>query len=444
MQNVNEYLNKILSKNDTIVVACSGGPDSMFLLYTLICLKKDYNLSIICAHVNHNVRKESDAEAIFVQNYCKDHDVVFEYKKITEPIEDNFHNGSRTIRYEFFYDLVRKYDAKYLMTAHHGDDLVETILMRLTRGTTLIGYSGFNKMIRKENFIIVRPLVYLTKKQIEDYDIENDIPFVTDLSNTKPKYTRNRYRLTVLPFLKQEDANIHLKYLKYSEKIEECCDFINNITKKEMDKVYKDGNLDINKFNKIDIFIQKSIIERILSSIYNDDLFYITDKHVELIISLIKSEKTNAKINLPNNIVVKKRYDKCVFGKENEDSTNYCYEFKDYILINNKYEINRIEVTDDNSNNCLKLNSSEIKLPLIIRNRRESDTIEIKNLKGHKKIKDIFIDEKIDIEERNAIPLVTDNDNNILWIPGIKKSKYDKSFTEKYDIILKYIKKEEN
>ena len=229
-----------LKDNDTIVLGNSGGPDSMCLLSILLLLCDKIKLNIVCAHVNHNVRVESASEKDFLMNYCKEKNVAFESMIIEKYGDDNFHNEARKIRYNFFYEIVKKYDANYLMTAHHGDDLMETILMRIVRGSTLKGYSGFEKIVDYGSFKLVRPLVYITKADALDYDIKNGIPYVIDKSNFKSKYTRNRYRMKVLPFLKEEDSNVHEKFIKFSETLLEYDSFINKEINKILKKVYKD------------------------------------------------------------------------------------------------------------------------------------------------------------------------------------------------------------
>ena len=132
---INFLINVVkIKEKDTIVVGNSGGPDSMFLMTLLINLSKKYDLKLICAHVNHNIRKESEEEQVFLMNYCQENNITFEVMKIEKYGDDNFHNQARNFRYNFFEDIVKKYDANYLMTAHHGDDLIETILMRIVRG----------------------------------------------------------------------------------------------------------------------------------------------------------------------------------------------------------------------------------------------------------------------------------------------------------------------
>ena len=137
MDSVKDFLiNKInLSKKDIIVVGVSAGPDSMALLYILNELRKDIGFKIIVAHVNHNVRHESYEEADFLKKYCEDNDDIFEMMIINKYGDDNFHNEARNIRYNFYESLIKKYHANYLMTGHHADDLMETILMRIVLGS---------------------------------------------------------------------------------------------------------------------------------------------------------------------------------------------------------------------------------------------------------------------------------------------------------------------
>ncbi len=440
MDTVLDYLvNSIkISNNDIIVIGNSGGPDSMFLLTALLKLREKYNLKLVCAHVNHNVREESDSEQVFLLNYCNDHNIVFETMKIENYGDDNFHNQARNIRYNFFEDLVKKYDAKYLMTAHHGDDLIETILMRIVRGSTLKGYSGFDKVVDNGFYKVVRPLIFLTKDYIKEYDDKNGIPYVIDKSNFKEKYTRNRYRLKILPFLKEEDKNVHEKFLKYSETLEEYDRFINNEIKKTINKVYKDNIIDINKYMELDRLLQRKIVEYILEDIYKEDLMIINDKHVNLIIDLIYSKKSNSSICLPHNIEVSKNYNNISFSKEVKEVIDYNIELTNVTKLPNNHILKIVNEEESNNNYVCRIDCDEIKLPLYVRTRKLGDKMNLKKINGSKKIKDIFIDCKVSINERDKWPIVVDSEDRIIWIPGIKKSKYTKLKSEKYDIIIKY------
>ena len=424
--------------NDTIVVGCSTGPDSMALVDMLLKIRDKYKLNLIIAHVNHNVRKESYEEAEFMKAYCEENKLVFESMVIEDYGDDNFHNEARNIRYNFFENLVHKYDAKYLMTAHHGDDLIETVLMRIVRGSNLNGYSGFKTIVDMDGYYIVRPLIYYTKAELEEYDKENNVKYYIDSSNLKDKYTRNRYRKYVLPFLKEEEADVHLKFLKFSRSLDEASKFIEKARLRAINRVMDNNKIIVDKFLEEDSYIQKEILYYLLSEFYQDDLILLSDRHIDLILALIRSNKANSFINLPNEVLARKNYNEFEFVREIDSIASYEIEFDNYVTLPNNKTIEKIEDTDDNSNNICRLNSSEVTLPLIVRTRKIGDKMAVKGLNGTKKIKDIFIDKKISLENRDTWPIVLDSKGNIVWIPGIKKSKFDKKKSDSYDIILKY------
>ena len=160
--------NTKLEAGDNVIIGLSGGPDSMTLLNHLLKIRDEVPINIVCAHVHHNLRKESDDEARLVEKYCHKHKVIFEMRKLDKDLKFTEALGHET-RYAFFEELIIKYHAKYLFTAHHGDDLVETILMRLVRGSTIKGYAGFKSVVKRKNYTILRPLVSLSKEQIIDY-----------------------------------------------------------------------------------------------------------------------------------------------------------------------------------------------------------------------------------------------------------------------------------
>jgi len=425
-------------KNEKIVVATSGGPDSMFLLHSL----HELGFTCICAHVNHNVRKVSDEEYKFVENYCNINNIIFEGMKIEKYNKDNFHNEARTIRYNFFENVVKKHNAKYLATAHHGDDLVETILMRITRGSNLNGYKGFNTFEQLKDYILIRPLVEYTKDEIKEKCQSNNIEFVTDLSNDSDKYTRNRYRHNILNFLKQENKNVHEKYYDFSKELSEAYDLIEEISKNKLIEFYKNNELSLIEFQKEKIIIKKTILEKILSSVYKDDINKLTKKHINDILDLINNNKPQLSIELPNNILAIKTYDKLTFKNNINKNDEYEYILEDKLeLPNGTLEMLSKDI-DDTSNYTIRLNSEDLKLPLYVRNKKDGDKMIVKNMTNHKKVKDIFIENKISLHDRRIWPIVIDSEGKIIWIPGLKKSEFDIKKTNKYDIIIKYNLKE--
>lgn len=424
--------------NDSIVIGCSTGPDSMALLDMLLKLREKYHLQLICAHVNHNIRKQSEEEEMFISDYCEQNNIMLEKMKIEKYGDDNFHNEARNIRYHFFEQIVLKYHANYLMTAHHGDDLIETVMMRIVRGSNLQGYSGFHKTIDKGSYQIIRPLIYYTKQELEEYDKNHQVPYFVDESNSKMKYTRNRYRKYLLPFLKSEDTNVHLKFLKFSENLEDASKYIDKERDKALNKVLHHNKINISEFIGLDKYIQKEILYYILEEFYQDDLILVNDKHIDLLLYLIHSKKANIEVNLPNEILAIKSYNDFYLKKETDEITEYEIEFNTYADLPNKHHIEKIEETLENSNYICRLSSDEICLPIIIRTRKMGDKIAVKGLHGNKKVKDIFMENKIHLEKRDTWPIVVDSQGKVLWIPGLKKSKFDKQKNEKYDIIMKY------
>ncbi len=439
MEEVYNFIEKLsLKKEDTIVVGVSGGPDSKSLLYILNEFKNKIGFTIVCAHVNHNVRKESEQERIDLENYCKENNIIFEFIKIEKWGDDNFHNEARSVRYNFFEELVENYGAIYLMTAHHADDLMETILMRIVRGSTLKGYSGFSRIVDKTNYKIVRPFLTVTKDEISQFAELNNISYAIDQSNNEDHYTRNRYRHVVLPFLKNEDKNVHKKFIKFSETLLETSEYIDLQANAIFNRVFQDGKLNIERFMQLERVIQTKIIYNILEKIYGDDLLIICDAHVDLIYDLINSSKSNSIVHLPNNVIVVKAYNELEFRFDDDETDEYEIEITGKVSLPNGKIIEKVESFDDSSNYTMKIDSKDVVLPLYVRNRRDGDKIEVKNLNGSKKVSDIFINEKIKTENRDSWPIVLDSKDNIIWIPGIKKSKLDKKNDEVYDIVLRY------
>ena len=253
------------------------------------------------------------------------------------------------------------------------------------------------------------------------------------------------FMLTVLYFV--TNMNNKVNVLSYDEfvvslnegKIEEL-----SVTPKSNAGVYDlSGKLKNYKENET-FFVRVPLSDEVIGKILNTNDSYnfklITDKHIDEVLKLINSNKPNSYVCLPDNKRAVKNYNNLEITDEVNTDEDYMFEFENVLDIN-EYHIELINDSDDKSNYIIRIDSNEISLPLYFRNIRQSDKMEVKGLNGSKKIKDIFIDNKISLEKRKRIPILVDSNSNIIWIPGIKKSKYDKSKNEKYDIIIKCIKK---
>ena len=167
--NIDNVIKNLNTQNDThIVIGVSAGPDSMALLHSAIT---NLNKTIICAHINHNVRTESNEEEKYLEKYCKNNNIIFEKMKI------NFENEARKKRYHFYEKILKKYNSHTLMLAHHGDDLIETIMMKIVRGSNIEGYAGIKMYSQMKDYQIIRPLLYFTKDDLIKYKLyEKQIP----------------------------------------------------------------------------------------------------------------------------------------------------------------------------------------------------------------------------------------------------------------------------
>jgi len=437
MNDVYKFIEELELKNKCVVAAISGGPDSVFLLDILLKLVDKLNIKIVVAHVHHNLRKESDEEAIKLEEYCNKNNLIFEMMKIENYPSGKFsEEAARKIRYEFFDKLIQKYNSDILFTAHHGDDQIETILMRINRGSSLKGYAGIETISKDRGYKIVRPLLSMTKEQIVNYLDKNNIWYAVDKSNSDLKYTRNRYRKNVLPVLKKENKNIHDKYNEFSKKILLADSYLKKQANKYYDKLIDDNKINIKEFNKLDKILKLYTLEKYFKNIYRDNIGLINANHIEFVINKMKNNK-NLIFDLPNN--KKGIIEYSVFRVYIEaKNIEYEYEFTDCIELPNNKKIYIDNDTKLTSNFVIHLNSKEIKLPFIVRTRKNGDTMIVKNMVGSKKINDIFINSKVPKSMRDSFPVVTDSTGEIIWLPGIKKSHLDRKKEQKYDIILKY------
>lgn len=431
LSNLIKNLNIINDKY--VIVGVSSGADSMALLHLL---QNNLNKKIICAHINHNVRKESNEEEQYLKEYCHKNNIIFECHHIKNYKQNNFENEAREKRYQFYEKILEKYNSHTLFLAHHGDDLIETIIMKIIRGSNLEGYAGIKTYSKLENYTIIRPLLTLTKKDIIKYNKENNIIYYQDSSNEDIHYTRNRIRKKILPILKKEDKLIHQKFLKYSNTLQESYNFIEDITIEKINNQYINNTINIEYFNKEHPFMKKNIIFYILSNIYNNKSNIIKEKHLEDIIKLSTNNKPNSSINLPNNYIAIKTYNYIKIKKKDESlNNNYKIEFHNELKINN-ITIKKVDNIDTDGNDVCRLNSKNITFPIYIRNKKNGDYVSVLGLNGKKKLSDIFIENKIPKELRNSYPVLVDANDNILWIPNIKKTKYNVKNNEFYDIIL--------
>lgn len=396
-----------LSKKEKLIVAVSGGVDSVVLLDLIA--KNNTSKNIIVAHLNHGVRKESQAEAIFVENLAKKYGARYETSKLSlkNPTEENLRNA----RYKFLRKIKDKYNAKYIVTAHHLNDQAETVILKLIRG---VGPTEIWGMKELENDLF-RPLLSFSKKEIITYAKKNKLKYVEDKSNLNSKYSRNLIRNSIIPEIEKINSNFLAtiqKEIKLGQELEE---FIDKKTKNSLKKVTQNNQIDINRFNKLNNYFKKRVVYEMLKTLTpKKDGIY--QKNVNEILRIINS--AGNKITKIGGFTIVKNYDKIIFDFKRQKSNKK----SNLVLGGNKY--NNWLITLKKSKNK-KPNKNNILLPLkfegflAVRGWKIGDKIETKV--GTKKIQDVFTDAKIPVQDRKIWPIIVMG-TKIIWVPGLQAS----------------------
>lgn len=258
----------LIQANEKIVLGVSGGPDSLFMLYILNKLKKQLKFDMAVAHINHMIRAEADSEEEFVKEFCRKINIEFYSKRIdVEKYANNnkigLEEAGRKVRYDFFEEILEKTDSNKIAIAHNKNDKVETIIMHLLRGSGISGLQGIEPI--KDNKII-RPIIEIERAEIEEYCEENKLEPRIDKSNFENKYTRNKIRNVVIPYIKEEfNPNIIETITRLSEIITE----ENQYLVKQTEQAYKQIlieeqknhiRLKLKEFNNLERVIKNRII----------------------------------------------------------------------------------------------------------------------------------------------------------------------------------------
>lgn len=427
----------MLNYGDSVVVGFSGGPDSICLLHILMELKDKLGLNIYAAHLNHQFRgKEADEDAIFVENICKEWGIQVFIKTFDVPAYAkekglSSEEAGREIRYKLFYEVAEKVNANKIAIAHNMNDNAETVLMNLFRGSGIEGLKGIEAVRDK----IIRPLINVRRDEIESYCREKKLNPRIDKTNLEPIYSRNRIRLELIPYIEKHfNSNIMSTLQRLSEIANMENDFLNKEAEKlflEIAMVSKNSiQYSINKIKNVHPALVRRIIRLGIERLAGN-LKGIEFRNIEGILDLI-DKTTGAAVILPKNIKAYISYDKLIL-KINEKKEPHRYYLE---LENDKDNISefldciiRLTTVDAFSIKEIKkdkykvyIDKDKVKNKLVLRNRLEGDIFSPIGLKGSKKLKDYFIDEKIPREERDNIYFIADG-KDVVWIIGGRLSE---------------------
>lgn len=427
---------QMINKGDKIIIAVSGGPDSICLLHILYELKKKYSIDLCVAHVNHCLRGEdADNDEDFVRQFCKKYNIDFygtriQVDKIAKEKRISFETAAREVRYAFFKEVMEKVNGNKIALAHNANDQCETVLMRIMRGTGLEGLAGIKPL--RDN-IYIRPLIKITREEIENYCKDNGLETRLDKSNLETIYTRNKIRLELIPYIKENfNSNIIQSINRLVENAEWDIEFIDFISKEIYNKYAKEEK-DRVILSK-ELFLEpRAVVGRVIRNAVSSlqgNILNFEKVHIDDIIKLNKLG-TGKTIELPKEFIALNNYEDIHILKRDKYYKNYTGEQYELHLGKNIIKENMVinlEVLDSKdvlikeNQNIKYFNYDKITEEIALRYRKDGDKMKPLGMKGSKKLKDLFIDLKIPKEKRNNIPLICFGEE-IAWVIGYRISE---------------------
>ena len=436
-------INTLWNKEDKIAIALSGGVDSIVLFHLLVTEYKDSYKELVVFHINHGLREESYEEAGFVEKFVKDFDVKFYKEELNmSDLERDSHTSeemlARELRYQAFNKMAKLEGVTKLLTAHHKNDQVENILMRLLTGRSIDHSLAICEEIEMAGLTIYRPLLNSLKAELEEYAKEKNLHYYVDATNFDTDYTRNNIRHNIVPLLNDINSGSFDNLINFANYYQN----INNNLKKAI-LSNKDNYIFSRDEDKIslvkDKFLELNEEEMyfLLKDLITDELgvFDIKQKAIFDVVSSLKKNSGNKSYDLKNNLKIISQYETLYIHKIEKK----CYNDKIEIIIdkiceNSVYEFyqNKFIISTDAKDSEIGFNKSE--LPLLVTIKKEGDRV----CRGeiNKKLSRIFIDEKVPKELRDTLPVIRNNKGEVLGVLGIG-TKVNKNKIYDYYIKMK-------
>lgn len=440
MQGLNEvrdFLARHSIRNCLILVALSGGADSTALLNSLLELKEEFNLELSIAHLDHGLRgKESKKDASFVRSKARELGLRAsidkrEVNRVVDGENLSLEEAAREVRYEFLSEIADEQGVDYVALGHNRNDQAETVLMNIIRGAGLRGLGGMQEV--KGRYI--RPLLNLKRDEIKNYIEARGLDYRRDKTNKNTDFLRNRIRHELIPEL---EDNYNPKVVENLTRMAELAKEAHSFIEDRADDVSRDIRItkkidgtcfDRAKFSALNTYLQKAVIRKLISKV-KGDLQDVTSTHVDNVISKIEDEPARTLLSLPEVTFTLNRETACFVREFNpEGQEKFRYEIQpgetleveevsitiNLELVSKSEELNPEKYLSDSLTEFVDW--GKVEQPIIVRNRTEGDRFKPLGMRGEKKLKDFFIDEKVPFKERDKVPLVCDKEG-IIWVVG--------------------------
>lgn len=407
--------NNLLSSGDRVIVGLSGGADSMCLVHVLCMLSDRLGIETAAAHMNHNIRgKAAECDAKVAEQLCEKLGIRFFYRSekvkeyaIKRSISEEL--AGRELRYRFFEALQSEYGFNKTATAHNKNDSAETLIMNFMRGSTVSGLCGIP--VKRGN--IIRPLIDVERHAVEEYCIENGLPYVTDSTNLEQIYTRNKIRLGLIPYIQREfNSNFINTVTANARIISEENEYINSEAQKNFRKLNKNGSLEISGLNNLPAALKRRVVVMLLNESCGSTSDF-SSKAVEDILELCAKNQTGKSINIPKGYTARTEYGKLTVKKPEKTPEGFSYRIKigDEVYISELDLYVRAEECNERKNDGGIYISVDDVSELGVRGRRNGDIFFPVGMSGKKKLKEFFIDKKLPAEKRGLIPIIIVGDD---------------------------------
>ena len=444
MNEVEQFLerNVLNWQQESYVLAVSGGVDSMVLLEQFFQLQKKYPIIITVVHIHHHLRQESDEEEVMVREFCRKRNLSVEVYHWEEGSSQNsgIEEKARQFRYEKLKESQQKHHASYVVVAHHADDQAETVLMKLTRGSTLEGIAGMKPMRPFGEGYLIRPFLTVDKKVLYEYASMRPILYSEDTTNQSVAYTRNRFRQEMIPLFKKENPKFNQKIQEFTKTLQEQQELIGTITYQWMEQALVElpngWSWNKDSYLKQPIGLQKVILVEISKKIGG----LLSTKNVSDIHKAILSDTSQLSLNLPKEWIFQKRYQQLFLVKKEVEAITYKefrvekFQTEDIVLSKNE----RVSFTKEEG---WEMMVSCEDFPLIIRRRKSGDSLLLRS-NQHQSLRRYCINEKIPKEEREKLWVVENATKEIIAILGFRKPQ-SLSKMKETDKIRVFYRKEE-
>ena len=427
---------KFFSRNDRVLLAVSGGMDSMAMSHLFGALQSEFRIGLGIAHLNHDLRgSHSDRDEIFVKKFAQLHGYSFHCKKVdvrrrAKASKTSIEEEARNSRYGYLEKIARQYGYNKICTAHHSADQAETVLMRIVKGAGISGLSG----IHEARGLLIRPLLFFSKKEIETYVKQKKINYVEDHTNHDTAYLRNRIRHQLMPLLKKEfDPQSEKHLIQLGLIAGDIRIFFKKQAKRLFRRVCSISHnkivLEIKTFNRYLRSQRHAIIEFLLEEYFDVKLKY---HDYQKLFDLIDTRPSGKKL-LFGDVICLKALDCIIFsGKHQLQHTDFCFQIETGRTYNWEQPFLSFSSTAFPMNAVIKkqfgrsreveyIDLDKIKGSLILRNWKNGDCFRPLGMNGLKKLSDFFIDQKILLTKKKQIPILCEKiktKEKIVWVCG--------------------------